>query len=441
MGQAGSTELLWESEVLAEPVHLRLGHFVSRTDRPWIGTPFPLVGVLIRNQKQLDWMRQHCQWVVVDLLRSEVRELPRGYDLARRESARKPEWQGYLSDDQASINILRRAEIDEEIVHQSLEMHELLHRQANELIESLAVGGRIDAEKAREGVNHLADELEKNIAAMVWLTRIKNADQYTAQHCVNVAILSMGLAQAMEWQRDQVELAGMAGMLHDLGKMKLDLEILNKPGRLTDSEYEHVKRHSRFGYQMLRADQTIHPAVFQAVLEHHERPDGKGYPLGRTRDKLQPMSALISVVDAYDAITSKRPYSHPRSHHEALGILWKERGRQFDATMVEALIQFLGWITPGTVVRLSDERYAIVIRATQQHRLWPLVRILEPDQDNQYQVGSLLDLAEINSAGDRQPLRVAEVLPDNALDVELDAALRQQGALASSQAVDSDGSA
>lgn len=418
------TELLWENEVLIEPAHLQLGHFVSRMDRPWIGTSFPLEGVLLDKQPQLDWFRQHCDWVVVDLLRSENRfRPPRG----RRSggSARPREWSGYLSDEQAAINVLRRARLDREVVSESVELHDLLRNQAEALVENITHGGRIDSGQARKSVASIAESLEKNIAAMVWLTRIKRVDEYTAQHCVNVAILSMGLAQALEWQADQVELVGLAGMLHDLGKMKLDKGILNKPGRLTNEEYAHVKQHARFGYLMLREDREVHPSVSQAVLEHHERPDGSGYPNGRDRSTLQPMSALISVVDAYDAITSKRPYSPARSHHEALGILWKQRNKQFDGGMVEALIQFLGWITPGTVVRLTTGQYAIVLRASHQHRLWPLVRLLEPSDDT-HRVTRKIDLAEHNTNHPEKTIRVAEVLPDDALEIELGQALRDE---------------
>lgn len=421
-------ELLWENEVLIEPVHLQFGHFVSRMDRPWIGTPFSLEGVLLAKQKQLDWFRQHCDWVVVDLLRSENRfRPPRGRRTAG--SGRPREWSGYLSDEQAAINVLRRARLDREIVSESVEMHSLLRNQAEALVANIAHSGRIDSTQARQSVSSIADSLEKNIAAMVWLTRIKRADEYTAQHCVNVAILSMGLAQALEWQQDQVELAGLAGMLHDLGKMKLDRKILNKPGRLSDKEYAHVKQHPRLGYLMLREDTEVHPAVSQAVLEHHERPDGTGYPNGRDRATLQPMSALISVVDAYDAITSRRPYSPARSHHEALGILWKQRNRQFDSGMVEALIQFLGWITPGTVVRLTTGRHAIVLRASHEHRLWPLVRLLEP-VDNTHRVTQRIDLAAHNAEHPEDTIRVAEVLPDDALDIELGQALRDEASAA-----------
>jgi len=417
-------ELLWENEVLIDPAHLQFGHFVSRMDRPWIGTPFSLEGVLLVKQKQLDWFRQHCDWVIVDLLRSENRFRPR----RRRYYAaagRSQEWSGYLSDEQAAINVLRRAKLDREIVSESSELHSLLRNQAEALVENISHSGCIDSRQARQSVSTIADSLEKNIAAMVWLTRIKQADEYTAQHCVNVAILSMGLAQALEWQQDQIELAGLAGMLHDLGKTKLDKTILNKPGRLSVKEYGHVKQHARLGYLMLREDDEVHPAVAQAVLEHHERPDGGGYPNGRNRATLQPMSALISVVDAYDAITSKRPYSAARSHHEALGILWKQRNRQFDTGMVEALIQFLGWITPGTVIRLTTGQHAIVLRASHQHRLWPLVRLLEPI-DNSHRVTQRIDLSEHNARHPENTIRVAEVLPDDALQIELGHALRQE---------------
>jgi len=177
---------------------------------------------------------------------------------------------------------------------------------------------------------------------------------------------------------------------------------------------------------MLHQEGDVDPAVARAVLEHHERPDGNGYPQGLVKGAQLELSALISVVDAYDAITSRRPYSQPRSHHEALGILWKERGRQFAAEMVEALIQFLGWITPGTLVRLSSEQYAVVLKASQQHRLWPRVRLLEPEGER-YVPGSRVDLSEHNHEHPDTPIRVAEVLTGDALKVDLRAVLEQEG--------------
>jgi len=417
--------LLWENEVLLEPEHLQQGHFVARMDRPWIGTPFPLEGVLVSDEVHIEWFRRRCQWVVVDLLRSDSRFTPSRGTWNR--SPRAPRLgSGYLSDDQAAINVLRRARLNGEIVSEAMEMHGLLHRQAEALIRNITTGGKIDVTEARDLVASIASRLEKNVAAMVWLTRIKDVDRYTAQHCVNVAILSMGLAQALEWPRERIEMAGLSGMLHDLGKMKLDSRILNKKGRLTAEEYDHIKEHSRLGFQLLSEDERIPGRVAQAVLEHHERPDGTGYPTGCSTEVLDPLGVLVAVADAYDAITSNRPYRAARSHHEALGILWKRRGTQFDRAMVDSLIQFLGWITPGTIVRLSDERPAIVLRASHHHRLWPLVRLLEEHQ-GEYRIGARLDLAEYNEEHPDRRLRVAEVLTDDALGLDMRAALEREG--------------
>jgi len=423
--------LLWENEILLEPEHLQEGHFVARTDRPWIGTPFPLEGVMITDEVQIEWFRRRCQWVVVDLLRSAARFAPTRQSWNR--SPRSAKERGYMSDEQAAINVLRRARFDREIVEESLEMHKMLRHQAESLILNIRTRGKLDATEARELVSTVASRLEKNAAAMVWLTRIKSVDKYTAQHCVNVAVLSMGLAQALEWPRERIECAGLAGLLHDLGKMKLDANVLNKRGRLTLEEYEEIKEHSRLGYEMLVEDEQIPSAVSTAVLEHHERPDGGGYPSGRCTGDLDPLGVLVAVSDAYDAITSNRPYRKARSHHEALGILWKQRGTQFDREMVESLIQFLGWITPGTVVRLSDGRAAIVLRASHHHRLWPLVRLIE-ETDGEARIAARLDLAEHNERHPDQRLRVAEVLVDGALEVDLHETLDQEGRAADSAA-------
>ena len=417
--------LLWDHEVVFDPAHLQLGHFVSRLDRPWIGSPFSLAGVLLSRQSQINWFRNNSSWVVVDLLRSRT-----GIESRPTRSAAAagsgPTWKGEVGNPAAQINALRRAELDATIVDDSLDGHTLILRQADALLEAIGRTGALNPADARIGVRRIAGRLEKNLAAMVWLTRIKNTDRYTAEHCVNVAILGMGLAQALGWESEQVERAGMAGMLHDLGKLKLDLQILNKPDRLTPAEYEHIKQHARFGFDMLQQESEIENAVARAVLEHHERPDGKGYPQGLIDGRQQSLSALISVVDAYDAITSRRPYSAPRSHHEALGILWKERGRQFSGEMVEALIQFLGWITPGTLVRLSSDQYAVVLKASQQHRLWPRVRLLEPD-DDRFVAGGRIDLSAHNLGNPEQPIRVIEVLAGNALKVDLREVLEQEG--------------
>lgn len=409
---------LFDSEYRVDPRELVVGHFVSRLDRPWRDSPFPLEGVMVLSEEQRDWFADHCAWVVIDLLRSRSGYRPPSAQAYRHPPARREEPPRADS----AVNMLRRARLDAAAVHGAIDSHDFLYRQAGSLIDSLRRTGRIDVEQARLGLRKIAGSLESNIAAMVWLTRIRRADEHVAEHCVNVAILGMGLARALEWDDAEVERAGLAGLLHDLGKLRLEHGADDSPGRRTGDEHQCPGRRARVGYELLSDDERIHPDVARAVLEHHERPDGRGLPDGKTATGLLPLSMAVAVVNAYDAMTSPRPGKPAISHHEALGALWRGRRQQFDAGIVETLIQFLGWVAPGILVRLSNGDFAVVLQTSQEHRLWPVVRRLRAAAGG-YEAADRLDLARETG---RSGLKIDEVLPDGAVPVDLNAVLLQE---------------
>lgn len=397
--------MLSEYERKIHPDQLQIGHFVIRLDIPWRETNFPLEGVRVRNETTRDWMREHCRWVVVDLERSpEARSLQRYRlsDSARSKSARSPK-----------LEVIRQAGIDPQTLKDASVQYDALDQQVRELVSSMRDSEVLDTGAARQVVSEVASALEKNLAALVWLTRIKEKDRYTAQHCINTAVLAIGLAHGLEWDRADIEMAGLAGLLHDLGKTLLDPEILNKPGRLSPEEFEHVKAHTVLGFEMIREDDNVPLAVADAVLNHHERPDGDGYPGGKAEQEIKPLARLVAIVDAYDAITSNRVYDPARSHHAALGILWKERGKQFDGDMVEAFIRLMGWVSPGTLVRLSDGGVAVVLESKSERGLRPLVRRVR-QAANRHLLDEVIDLAKWGADEAQPGLRISEVLPDGA---------------------------
>ncbi|MEN1729640.1 MAG: HD domain-containing phosphohydrolase, partial [Pseudomonadota bacterium] len=326
------------------PHDLREGHFVVQMSVPWEKTNFPLRGVLINSIDTRKWMMDHCDWVDIDINRSPNKFRPSSY--LKYVHKQDP---GSLAPEQVErCEQVRTQRITSDTLKASSKLYFGLNEEVDRIISDLGHQDDVRIDTAKQVITEIAGSLNENVAALSWLIRIKDVDDYTAQHCINVAILSIALAHAAGWPREQVEEAGLAGLLHDLGKMRLDQAILNKPDRLTAEEFEHIKAHSMAGYQMLRKDEGIPESVRQAVRSHHERPDGSGYPDGIAGEIIPEVARLVAIVDAYDAITSNRVYDPARSHHEALGILYKERGRQFDGELVEVFIRLLGWVTYGT---------------------------------------------------------------------------------------------
>lgn len=404
---------LWQTELIIHPQDLHVGHFIIRLDIPWIETPFPLQGVLVDSTKTKKWFMEHCAWVVVDYSRSPNKLRPDSNRLSD-EAVRVAR----QADPEHPVNVLRGNRLDQESVGAALKAYSLLDSQARRLIKTFADRGAIEIKAAEKVVSELSGYLERNLAAMVWLTRIKDRDDYTAQHSINCAILALGLAHALEWPQEMIERAGLAALLHDLGNVNLDLDILNKPERLSAAEYQHIKTHTTIGHELLGQEPDMHPDVVLAALEHHERPDGLGYPENKRGDEINPLSLLVAVVDVYDAVTSHRVYRPARSHHDALGILWRGRGRKFDRNMVETFIHFMGWVAPGTLVRLSNGELAVVEETNIVHGFFPIVRRLIPGALG-YRAGPQLDLAELKDDEGNPSLRIEEVLPDGAQGVKV----------------------
>lgn len=395
--------------MIVHPSDLEVGNFVLRLDIPWIDTPFPLQGVRIDSEETLAWFEDHCEWVVIEADSAEAVTQPRQRP-AREEREKERPFEAPPDPDHP-VNALRGQRLDEESVGVALRAYSLLDQQARQMIRGLAQHGTVEIKTAERVVAELAGFLQQNLAAMVWLTRIKDRDDYTAQHSINSAILALGLAHALEWSPDRIELAGLAALLHDVGNVEIDSSILNKPDLLTEEEFRHIKTHTNRGYRLLSELDDVDEIVALAALQHHERADGKGYPDGKKLSEIDVVSRLVSVVDVYDAVTSERSYRPARSHHDALGILWRGRDGKFDREMVETFIHFMGWVAPGTLVRLSNGSLAVVEETNIVHGFYPIVRRLELGGAG-YRVVDRLDLAALKDDDGNPLLHVEEVLPD-----------------------------
>lgn len=236
--------------------------------------------------------------------------------------------------------------------------------------------GRPDPGAARGIVDTLAQAVAQNRTALMALTALKNYDNYTFTHMVNVSILTMAQARALGIDGTLLREFGIAGLMHDIGKVRTPVEILNKPDKLTEAEFAIMKRHVVDGAEILRRTPEM-PAMAPVVaFEHHLRLDGSGYPAGALRNRLNVATMLCAIADVYDAMRSQRAYQQAFPTDRIKAVLERNDGRQFDQHLVRRFVQLIGIYPVGTLVRLDTGELAVVLRvyAPDTHR--PRVRVI-----------------------------------------------------------------
>jgi putative nucleotidyltransferase with HDIG domain len=247
---------------------------------------------------------------------------------------------------------------------------------AERLWDSADVEGKPDADAARGVVDSLAQAVAQNRTALLALTALKNYDNYTFTHMVNVSILTMGQARGLGVEGSLLREFGLAALMHDIGKVKTPIEILNKPEKLTDKEFDILRRHTVDGAEILRKTPEM-PALAPVVaFEHHLRADGTGYPVGVKRPQLNLGTMLCGIADVYDAMRSQRIYQQAFPTERILAVLQNNDGKQFDQHLVRRFSQLVGIFPPGNLVRLSSGEVAVVLKAYAPDPYRPRVKVL-----------------------------------------------------------------
>jgi HD-GYP domain-containing protein (c-di-GMP phosphodiesterase class II) len=258
-----------------------------------------------------------------------------------------------------------------------------------------------------------------NPDAMLWLSKIRNEDQYTSEHCFNVCILSLILGKHLGLSGNDLVDLGVCGMLHDVGKMKISPDILNKEGDLTDEEFQIMKTHTTHGRNILLANSNMLPAAIDVAFGHHEAVDGSGYPRGLPSTNISDFCRIIQVCDVYDAITSLRVYKKPQSSLTALKALYDNRGTKFDKNFVEQFIECIGLYPPGSVVELVDGEIALVLSTNYSNRRLPKILIVRDIKKMPCQE-RVVDLSILPKGTDVAPLLIKTTLPNGSYGVRLE---------------------
>jgi len=263
------------------------------------------------------------------------------------------------------------------------------------LMQEIRMGRIPSGAESERVVKDIAGMLQRNRDAIMALTLIKNFDEYTYNHSVNVAVISLAMADALSLSPQEKTEVGVAGLLHDIGKTQLALDLIRKPGNLTFQEFEEIKKHPEEGFVLLGKMSHIRPTSAYMVREHHLRYDRKGYPALGTDYPMNPQSQIIAVSDCYDAMTTMRAYQKAKQPLEALEIMGKLSGKSLDANILTVLKSVMGSYPIGTMVRLNSMEVG-VITGTGPAGQGPIkIQVLVDRQGNPLLRPEEVELAEI----------------------------------------------
>ncbi len=385
---------------------LKPGMFVCELDRPWEQSPFLFQGFPLLSDDDILAVKLLCEFVYID----EARTIEIG---APRRTLSLVPMAGKVETDS---NHPVRVSLAEEAEHAGF-VHAHGKAVVEKVFDDILTGHAIPVQDCRALIRQCVSSLVRNENALIWFSRLKSRDEYTALHCLSVAVLAAGFARHLGHSETEMEDIGLAGLLHDVGKIQLDQTILNKPERLTAEEYEHVKQHAALGYQLL-SEQAVGDWPLIAARSHHERLDGAGYPQGLAGTSIPYVAKLIAVVDCYDAITSNRVYDAARSTSKAFKVLMEEKGKHFDERLVEKFIEWIGVYPVGSLVELHTGEIGIVVAVNPKHRLKPELMLVR-DELQFVCEPRYLDLATDPRDANGQLYRIRDSHPDRAFGIDV----------------------
>jgi putative nucleotidyltransferase with HDIG domain len=365
---------------------VRLGMYIHEIKGNWLEHPFWRKSFKLEQQKDLD-----------KLLDSKLTEIwidtSKGLDVEETKRV-----DAVVNQVAAEPKRPVKKPVKTVSLEQELAVAKKLHSKTKAAVVSMfgdaRMGKAIEVEEASVMVDEINQSVERNSNALLSLIRLKTATEYTYLHSVAVCILMIAVGKQLGLQGEELKQAGMAGLLHDIGKMEIPDEILDKPGKLTDEEFDIMKSHPQRGWELLKSCDGIHEAVLDVCLHHHERVDGKGYPEKLSGDVLTLFARMGAVCDVYDAISSDRCYKKAWSPAESIHKMASWREGHFNEKVFQAFVKTIGIYPNGTLVKLKSGRLGVVMEQSKKSLTAPIVKVFFSMKANAHLPAEIIDLSK-----------------------------------------------
>lgn len=375
---------------------LRVGMYVSDFNAGWLDHPFMLNSMKIASDEQ-----------VQKVLASGVKELfintARGLDIADAPSLKEAAAQ--TERQLESIAASGKTRVAERQVSLAEEMSRAKNTftEATKIIrgvmDDIRLGRQIEVEASKAVVEKITSSVMRNDNAMQSMRRMQSHDDYTFLHSVSVCAMLTTFSKAVGFDLATTHDVALGALLHDIGKMRVNLALLNKPARLSDEEFRHMKSHVVLGSDLLRQMSGIPKISFEPLEMHHERFDGSGYPNGLKGAEISQVGRMSAIVDVYDAITSERCYHDPVGPADGIRKLFEWSKFHFDPELVQIFVKSIGIYPVGTLVRLESGRLGVVIEQRESNLLTPVVRVVFDTRRDFYITPEDVDLSKAMGAG------------------------------------------
>jgi HD-GYP domain-containing protein (c-di-GMP phosphodiesterase class II) len=393
--------------------NLRVGMEVTALDRPWLETPFLLQGFVIRSEQEIARLREYCEYVFVAETYHPEKLPVRRFHLDKPRVSREQ-----LFGKRDFVVYEDQSDWHEEYPRARSAVDQLSDG-IDEIFAAVESGSGLAMMKIKAAVQPMIDSITRNPDACIWLARMKQADNYTYQHAIGTSIWAVALGRQLGLPQQDMRSLAIGGLLMDVGKLKLDGELLAASRQLTPDEFSRVQQHVAHGMESFEGQALINQDVLNMVAHHHERLDGSGYPQGLKDDAIPVFGRIAGIVDTYDAITSHRSYARAMTPAAAVKHLYELRGIAFQAELVEEFIQAIGIYPAGTLVELSSGEVAIIVAEYRTRRLRPRVCVLLDRNKQQMDAPQMIDLLTTTETADGRELSIVGSLEPEAYGIDM----------------------